>query len=445
MKLTNQIKQLHDILAGHQSVMSLQARLFHTICIALLVFMPATLFVNLFLNMPHVTMAISVAVTLIGLLYYNSRYLGNLRWSVVLFGIILYGWLTFNYFVNSGINGPTLLLFLVAQVLIIAVMPRSQYYFWLPLNALLVIGVVAIEYFYPASVVSHYSLRLNLFTDVLTTYVCATASIAVVFYYVIRNYQAEKKRKIELFNSLKKADESKAKFLSILSHDLKSPLNSIQSFLEMLTDYDLAPEEEKMIKTSLLKETRNTQIMLFNMLSWTKAQMEGGIRVSLVPVNVSNDLESSIDLFKVAAMDKMITLSTDIDDDVCLHADMDMITLVIRNLVNNAIKFTNTGGEIMIRAKIVNGDGVLSVEDNGIGISKEKQLQLFELNSGTTYGTNNEKGVGLGLMLCKEFTELQGGKLSFTSTEGKGSAFSVSLPICAGAFHSSATALEEVH
>ncbi len=275
-----------------------------------------------------------------------------------------------------------------------------------------------------------YISKFNLLTETAFSYITTVLCITLIFNYVLRIYQREKYNAVAALKALKKADESKTKLLSILSHDLKAPLNSIQSFLEILTHYDLAEEEERVIKTSLLKETKNTQTMLYNMLSWTKSQMEGGIKVNLSNLDLKKALKMPIAIQTAAATEKALTLSTDIDPEIYVLADPDMIQLVVRNLINNAVKFTRTGGEIHITGKKdPAGYAIITVKDNGIGIPKEKQANLFSPNSGSTYGTSNEKGVGLGLMLCYEFTQLQGGKLSFISSPNQGSEFYLSLPL----------------
>lgn len=275
-----------------------------------------------------------------------------------------------------------------------------------------------------------YIIRFNLFTDTAFSYIATILCITLIFNYVLRVYQREKFSAIAALKALKKTDASKTKLLSILSHDLKAPLNSIESFLEILTHYDLEEEEERVIKTSLLKETKNTQTMLYNMLSWTKSQMEGGIQVNLSNLELKKTLKIPIAIQRAAAKEKALTLNIDIDPEICVIADPDMIQLVVRNLLNNAVKFTKPGGEIHITGKKdASGYALITVKDNGIGIPEEKQATLFTANSGTTYGTSNEKGVGLGLTLCHEFTQLQGGKLSFSSSPNQGSEFYLSLPL----------------
>lgn len=157
--------------------------------------------------------------------------------------------------------------------------------------------------------------------------------------------------------------------------------------------------------------------------------MDGGTRVSLTPLNLNEVIETCLRIQHSAAMEKLITIRNTADPEICILADLDMLKLVMRNLINNAIKFTRSGGEIVISNDIKDGCGVLTIQDNGIGISPEQQKNLFSMETSSTYGTNNEKGVGLGLMLCKEFTEMQGGNISFTSCIGEGTTFNLSFPL----------------
>ena len=234
---------------------------------------------------------------------------------------------------------------------------------------------------------------------------------------------------INASNALREANDSKTKLLSILSHDLRSPLNSIQTFLEILVDFDLEEDERKAIKLNLLKETKSTQNMLFNLLSWTKAQMEGGVKVNPVAVSYYEVMDLCIEVQRSAATEKSIALHNDIDRELMILADLDMLKLVIRNLLNNAIKFTKPGGRISVSSERTETHGVLIITDDGIGIDESKAAHLFTMNSVSTYGTNNEKGVGLGLLLCKEFTEMQGGQISLKSNPGEGTSFYLHFPL----------------
>ena len=418
------------LIGNQQAASSMQSRIFHQVCIVVLLFIPLGILLNLHTRIPNVTPILAGAFILTACLFYNSRILGNLRISSILFVLVLNALMIGNYFLNSGIQGPTMMLFILALVFTIAVIPKRKYLIWIPINIITVSGLLLCEFLYPETVVHSYTSRAGVFSDNGFTYLVVVCCIVIVLVYILRSYRKEKDN-VELTSvALKEANDSKTKLLSILSHDLKSPLNSIQGFLELLIDFNLEEEEEKVIKKSLLKEVKNTQTLLFNLLSWTKAQMEDGVKVNMVKIQLYPALTDSLKIHYTAAMDKMIGLSIDIDPYLYVLADVEMLKLVVRNLVSNAIKFTGSGGEVFVSAGLKNNNVVISVRDNGIGISAAKMEELFALHTGNTYGTNHEKGVGLGLVLCKEFTELQGGKISVESTVGRGSTFSLTFPVC---------------
>jgi len=407
----------------------MQGLIFNRVCLIILAAIPLSLVINAFTKLPYVSETLLGFFVATAALYYNSRVLGNLKSSVIIFAVILHGALIFNYIFNSGVEGPSLILFLVSLIFIIAVMPNKHYLFWVPLNLSVAAVLISLDYAYPDFIQNSYHTRKGLFTDTAFTYGVAMSCIAFVLTFILRSYQKERNKAILAVDALEEANETKTKLLSILSHDLKAPLNSIQSFLEVLADYDLDEEEKTNIQARLLKETKNTQNMLANMLSWTKAQMEGSIRPEMVHVNLYDTLKVAVSIQKVAAGEKSITLENQIDRSLCVFADVEMIKLVVRNLLNNAVKFTKSGGTITISAKAKKGHGLITVSDNGIGIPADKQPEIFGLSTAASYGTANEKGVGLGLKLCKEFTALQGGDISFASSD-TGTEFTIVLPLC---------------
>lgn len=423
------LKKLHSRLIGDPDSTILQARIFHEVSLIAMFSLSTGIFINFFVGVPYANIVLSITLLMVFGVYYNSRFYGNLGTSVIIFtcssGILL----LFNYSINSGIKGPTLLLFLVSMVFTISVMPSRQYFFWVLINAIIATSLVAVEYFNPHLIENTYVSRAGYFLDIITTYLGVLACIGVVFTYLIKGHNAEKAKALDASIALQAANDSKIRLLSILSHDLRSPLNSIQGFLEVLVDYDLAENEKIEIKQSLLRETKNTQVMLFNLLSWSKSQMEGAMKVNLTTVNFSEVIESCLKLQQSAALEKLITIRNLVDPYISIIADLDMMKLVVRNLLNNAIKFTHSGGEVLIKSEAKDGLGKLTIQDNGIGISPEHQKNLFSMDSNSTYGTKNEKGVGLGLLLCKEFTELQGGRISFASSMEEGTSFSLTFPL----------------
>ena len=179
----------------------------------------------------------------------------------------------------------------------------------------------------------------------------------------------------------------------------------------------------------MLQKTQHTGEMLSNLLSWTQAQMEG-VKVKLIKLNLHDTLKNTLFVQANIAKQKGISIQHNLDSHIWLVADQDMLQLVIRNLVNNAIKFTSNGGVINISSQILEGNCVIGVIDNGVGIPYTRQKDIFSLKGESTYGTKKEKGVGLGLLLCQEFIQLQKGKIWLESDPGVRTAFYVSLKSC---------------
>ncbi|MCD6011442.1 MAG: rcsC 1 [Flavipsychrobacter sp.] len=231
----------------------------------------------------------------------------------------------------------------------------------------------------------------------------------------------------ERVHALEQMNLEKNKLLSIVSHDLRSPIDSIKSYLELLAENVLTSEERAQVEGQLAEQTRYTSDLLTNMLSWVKSQM-GGVTVNLVPVKVKEvvDLIAGNKLTSVAR--KGIKLTYSINSSLEVIADFDMLKIVLRNLVNNAIKFTKPGGEITIKAERKGSEVTISVTDTGIGIPADKQEEIFSTKIHSTYGTDNEKGIGLGLVMCREFMHYQNGKIGFESTENVGTRFYIVLP-----------------
>ncbi len=403
----------------------LHARIFHAVSIVALIGLPLALFVNFFIRVPWANTTLTTAWLLIAALYVTSRFFGKLRLSMILFCVGTCILMAFNYLINSGIQGPTLFLFLLSFVFTLTLMPTRQFLYWILFNIGIVCGLLIYEYYHADSVQFTYGERSDLFIDTATTYISVVGCIGAVLFFLIRSYEREKDKALKASQALKAADDSKTRLLSILSHDMRSPFNSLSSYLEMLSEFEVSSEERQSLERSLLDETKSMQVMLYNLLSWTKSQMEDGTSVKLTKLNLSAVVAECMQVQQAAAAIKSISIHTQVDQAIELTADPDMLKLVIQNLVNNAVKFTPSGGEIRIFSQHESGSVKLYIADNGIGIPQDRQDNLFTFHATSTYGTNHEKGVGLGLLLCKEYTELQHGQISFSSQQGQGTTFTL--------------------
>ena len=230
---------------------------------------------------------------------------------------------------------------------------------------------------------------------------------------------------------LREVIATNTKFLSILSHDLRSPFSSILCSLEIIKENlnNLNKCEIVNYIDIASDSANNTLNLLDNLLTWTIAQ-NNGKSFNPVKINLRELLKDEIDNISAPANQKQIKLNHSIAPNLIIAADIQMIRTVIRNLTSNAIKYTKTGGEINISALKREQYVEIAVKDNGIGMSRAAQRNLFK-NDGfySKTGTNHEKGTGLGLLLCKEFIELHGGKIWAESEIGKGSDFKFTLPL----------------
>ncbi len=229
---------------------------------------------------------------------------------------------------------------------------------------------------------------------------------------------------------LQKINANKDKFFSIISHDLRSPFTSLLGFSEfLLSEVDeLSKEEIKEFAENIYKSASGTFALLENLLQWSRLQTSN---IEFVPemYSLTEQLNRVCEIYRVNALQKNINLITEIEDGLQVYADQNMVETVMRNLLSNAIKFTPRNGSITVTAKNRSKDVEVKVADTGIGIEKEKLQKLFIIGENvTSEGTENEKGTGLGLILCKEFVENNNGKLTVKSKAGKGTEFKFTLP-----------------
>ena len=230
--------------------------------------------------------------------------------------------------------------------------------------------------------------------------------------------------------ALKKLNNSKNKFFSIISHDLKSPFNSIIGFSEILIDgFDKNSKEENKRYLGVIKDSsKKAYDLLQDLLLWARSQT-GNIEFKPSKIDLNNYILNTITLLKIQASNKNIEIKSDLKEHCEVFADVNMIETILRNLLSNAIKFTNINGKINISIQNDDKNCIVSIKDSGIGISKEDIDGLFNLEiKNTRLGTDNETGTGLGLIICKDFIDKHKGEIWVESELGKGSNFKFSLP-----------------
>ncbi|WEK21446.1 MAG: HAMP domain-containing sensor histidine kinase [Candidatus Pedobacter colombiensis] len=415
-------------MVGDAERFSLEARIFHAISMTVIFTVFIVTIYNFLSTLYHASLISAVVLLLQIGLYALSRYKGKSKLAVILTVIQINVATSLAYFYNDGAGGSILLLFVVSLYLIFLIIPRKKLAFWYVFNLILVFGVLSIEYFYPDSIQKHYSGRMEWLADIAFTYFMVSAMIAVGTIQLRKSYRSQKERAEEKARKLESMNKEKDKLFSIIAHDLNTPLNSLQQYLQLINEMELNAEERSEVEQNLATSLSDAQYLLGNLLEWAKKQLHHA-PMNLTPIAIYEQLLPTLRMFEQIASRKNIMLIVDIDQKATILADKNMFDLVVRNLLNNAVKFTNINGKIWVSTIVDKSHCVLVIKDNGIGISPERQNEIFSLNIASSYGTMNEKGTGLGLVLCKDFIVQQGGDIWFTSTADEGTAFYVKMQL----------------
>lgn len=241
----------------------------------------------------------------------------------------------------------------------------------------------------------------------------------------------QQKELIRRFDELKESNATKDKLFSVIAHDLKTPFNSILGLTKILAeDIDTMSQSElKQLMKTLHRDSSSSFELLNNLLDWSRTQLK---KLKPMPQNV--DLRQIISEItqevETLSNSKEITIFNECSGNIRVTADRSMVHSIMKNLIINGIKFTPPGGKIKIEVKALTDFAEISISDNGVGIPKEQLESLFAKETAiSTSGTENEKGTGLGLQICKEFVELNGGEIRAISEAGAGSSFIFTLPL----------------
>jgi len=226
---------------------------------------------------------------------------------------------------------------------------------------------------------------------------------------------------------LQKINAEKDKFFSIVAHDLRGPLSAFVGATEIITEevQNMSIEEIRDITNSMKTSATNIYNLLENLLEWSRLR-RGGMTFIPEKINLKEKIITALEVLKETARKKQIDIAVSLSDGIQIIADIHMFETIIRNLISNAIKFTPSGGRVEIAAEAIDQYfALVRITDSGIGMPNELIENLFQIDKKTSRpGTDGESSTGLGLLLCKEFIEKNGGKITVLSEVGKGSTFS---------------------
>ena len=457
MQILNNIKNI----TGDPEQFNLQHRLLNASLFAVILLNIIALLTNITLQLyPGISIVNIFTVLLFLILLIYSRKSKKQRFvELTALGYLILIFTPVMWFMNGGSNSS--FQYYIPFIIIgihVSVTVRSRQVL-IPLMIAVAVLLITLEYFHPEWVISYDSrfvryadLMSGLFISLTGIYIFANVYFnqvvdandklqmqndhltkikeALLSYQKeikIQNIQLEEKNK-----KLKELTNTKNMFMSIISHDLRSPFNSLLGLTEILIlnkERINDPETLKLIN-SIHESAEQAYKLVLNLLEWSRLQSD---RIEYVPerINLRALVSNNIELVKIQARNKEIDIHFENGMHSCLaHADKNMINTVIRNFISNALKYTHRGGKINILCGCDEHECRVSVQDNGIGIANEMLQQILNTdNKQSAKGTAGELGTGLGLVLCREFAQKNRGRISAESELGKGSTFTLYLPL----------------
>ncbi|MFC4874057.1 sensor histidine kinase [Negadavirga shengliensis] len=377
-----------------------------------------------------------IGFTFICLLYVYKllRVNNNYKLAYYLFGSLAYPILIFNFYFNDGNAGPTFYIFFLVHMVMLSISPINKFIFWSVLNFIFFVLLFYAGNFFREYIPQMYGNQEMIFLDHSITYLGSLTGVSLLIG-TIKQYYVSQKRKVsekgrELIKAnrdLNRVNSQKDKIITIISHDLKNPLQSIMQTLELLKESDLNQAEIEYLHDELLKITTRTYQMMENILDWSSFELKNK-QVKIQETDLRGLFENTLEILKVIAKQKGISLEIIYYQNPIVRLETDRLLLIIRNLIQNAIKFTENGGKVVLEVSSNEDEIIISITDNGIGIPEEQLKDIFQLNIKSTFGTNHEKGTGMGLHLCHQNAQKLGGRIKASSSPGKGSNFELRIP-----------------
>jgi len=453
------INNLVRKIAGDENEIGLQHRVLNMAIMTGIITSFLSLINNYLLSLHWITIFISImGIIVFTLSYVHSRYTNraiHIRYSSLIFLILVFQpvlWIT-----NGGTKGS--FEYYVPLILVISHISntgRSRVFFVL-LQFVVTISLVIAEYFYPNLVIQYDNVEAQ-YIDLIIGYTLSFAGISIYLniYYnqyvrannkllsqndvLLRNQEEILTQQIEIERqrdelqektiNLQELNATKDRFFSIIAHDLKNPFSSILSLSDMLAESkEKITDKNTCIQIDLIQQSsQNAYKLLLNLLEWSRIQTNS-IDCNAEKINLPLLISENVALMEAQARNKNLDIVFKNTKICSVFADKHMLNSILRNLVSNAIKYTKKG-EVRIDFKNELNVCMISVIDTGVGMDQDTVNNLFSIDKcQSMLGTNDEPGTGLGLILCKEFTEKNGGHITVSSQVNKGSVFTVSIPL----------------
>jgi two-component system sensor histidine kinase/response regulator len=429
------ITSLLDKLIGSESEYSLENRFFNSICILLFIMIIIFIPVDFVLGINTMAWIFLAHFPLLCVVYYFSLFKKKYQLSVLIVGVLMQGVLILNFFYNDGIDGPTIIYFFLVASLTTTISNDRLKFIWLIVNLITGLSLIFIQYLIPETIKYSYELRQYRILDIAVSFIICTVLIYWNTKFILVNYtlqknraEAQTKQLTDQAEKLTQLHAEKDRLFSIVSHDFRSPLASIENGLELIQSVQLTEDERKTITGQLVAQVKNTAEMLDNILHWSRNQIQSTVPVFQL-LNIHEAIQQSTESLLLLSNQKGISIHNEVDPTLTVHIDAEILQVVLRNLISNAVKFSPAGSEVRIKGVHKKDFVELEIIDQGIGISEEQMETIFSFKAKSTFGTSNEKGMGLGLFLTNELIQKIGGYIQVSSSLNQGTIFKVIFPV----------------
>ena len=414
-------------LIGTAEEFSLEQRIFHGFCLitalVLLICFPSNFFIGLHIFGYVLILVLSFILTL----YYFSRFRRKSEILLKVYICFMYTILIIGYSLNCGIDGPMILVFGITFLILAAIIKDENLLFWMLFHLSIALVLLYLEFQYPDLIFVTYEKKSFRFFDTALTLSVLLLTVFLTIKYLKQNYLQQLKLSNKKNEELLKANATKNKLFSIISHDLRSPFNALIGLSQLLKESseELTDLEKEEFVEGIYETSKKTYSLLQNLLEWSLSQTN---EIQYIPenINLKAFITDALSMSFQVAKSKEINIKIAIPDDQYITADRNMLETVLRNILSNATKFTGVKGQISITSIMDNSGSTIKIEDNGIGMSSSKLSTLFDQNN---CSLNQEgiadRGLGLGLLLCKDFMDRHDGKIWVESTLGVGTTFSL--------------------
>jgi signal transduction histidine kinase len=359
-------------------------------------------------------------------LFYISRFKGRTILSINLYLLAIHGFFVASYRLTAGISGSTLQSFSIVFFLSVVILPKQQYLLLTLVNMGTVAILLVAEYNDPTFILTNYQGKKEHFVDIASTYAVTIILMLIGLGYLIKQYTLAKDSAEKRALMLDELHEEKAQLLAVISHDYHTPLAALQHYLSVLEKAELSAQQRQAFTAQMRQTVLDTQSLLANLLDMSRQSVGQDEHITQTAFSVLEAVSGTLQVYTNIALSNRQQINISIPENLFIVGDKNLFTVIIRNLINNAIKFSGDGATVRFFYEAINGIHVFVVSDNGPGIGEKQQREIVEIWQHPA--RNMSRSGAIGLALSNKCALALGGTLDFETSTEIGTKFILKIP-----------------